>query len=59
MEPSIEEYSVTAVIVGGNTSGAAKVVTGTVENLKELIEKELTLALKVQLCQSLYKTALP
>ena len=53
----LKNTSVTAVIVGGNASGAAKVVTGTVENLKELIREGANFSAQSPAVPISYKTA--
>lgn len=53
----LKNTSVTAVIVGGNASGAAKVVTGTVENLKELIREGANFSAQSPAVPIAYKTA--
>lgn len=53
----LKNTSVTAVIVGGNASGAAKVVTGTVENLKELIREGADFSAQSPAVPISYKTA--
>lgn len=53
----LKNTSVTAVIVGGNASGAAKVVTGTVENLKDLIREGANFSAQSPAVPISYKTA--
>lgn len=53
----LKNTSVTAVIVGGNASGAGKVVTGTVENLKELIREGANFSAQSPAVPISYKTA--
>lgn len=53
----LKNTSVTAVIVGGNASGAAKVVTGTVENLKELIREGANFSAQSPAVPISYKTS--
>lgn len=53
----LKNTSVTAVIVGGNASGATKVVTGTVENLKELIREGANFSAQSPAVPISYKTA--
>ena len=53
----LKNTSVTAVIVGGNAGGAAKVVTGTVENLKDLIREGANFSAQSPAVPISYKTA--
>ena len=53
----LKNTTVTVSIVGGNTDGAARVVTGTVEDLKKLIQEGATFSTQNPAVPISYKTA--
>lgn len=53
----LKNTSVTAVIVGGNADGAARVVTGTAEDLKKLIQEGANFSTQNPAVPVSYKTA--
>ena len=53
----MKNTTVTVSIVGGNADGAARVVTGTVEDLKKLIQEGATFSTQNPAVPISYKTA--
>ena len=48
----LKNTTVTVSIVGGNADGAARVVTGTVEDLKKLIQEGATFSTQKSCCSN-------